>query len=294
VSESAGIGFTIRKVNSMAHSCNIKLKQDDSYAMRLRAVGGNLDSKQLAAVVDVAERYGTGKVHLTTRQGIEIPGVHQYNLAEAQEMLERAGLSMGASGNRVRIIIACPGAKTCRYGSIDTESIAGELDRRYFHDAMPYKVKMGVTGCPNNCGKARESDIGVMGVRTPAWSAERCVDCGACVKLCPVGAITSTDSLYQRDEEKCIGCSICSVLCPETAWGPESTGYTLIIGGTLGKKPRLGIPLKSNIQTEDELFELIERVIRYYKEHGQSKERLGHLMQRMGDENVMQAILSSE
>lgn len=260
--------------------------------MRLRAVGGNLTSNQLAVVADVADRYGAGEVHLTTRQGIELPGVHKDHLTEAQQMLERAGLRMGADGNRVRIIIACPGSNTCRFGSIDTRHIAEELDRRYFRLDVPYKIKIGVTGCANNCGKARESDIGVMGMRIPVWSEEQCIGCGACVKMCPVHAITCTDERYQRDESVCIGCSVCSVLCPKSAWGPESTGYTLLIGGTLGKKPRLGIPLRTNIQTEDELFDLIEKTLKFYQKHGQPKERLGHVMSRMGEDQAIREILT--
>ena len=276
-----------------SYSCNIKQTQADRFAMRLRAVGGNLSCEQLSAVAAVAKQYGSGGIHLTTRQGIEVHNVHKEDLEEAQQVLERAGLKMGADGNRVRIIIACPGNASCRYGSIDTREIAEELDRRYFRLDTPYKVKMGVTGCPNNCGKARESDIGVMGIRTPRWSAEACTDCGACVKLCPVQAITCEDDQYLRDEEQCINCSVCSVLCPAKAWGPESTGYTLLIGGTLGKKPRLAVPLKEDIRTIEELFELIERTLQFYKEHGHPKERLGHLMNRLGEAEVFKTLLSA-
>ncbi|QHI70001.1 4Fe-4S dicluster domain-containing protein [Tichowtungia aerotolerans] len=275
-----------------SYSCNIRQIQTDFFAMRLRAVGGDLTADQLNTVADIARRYGSGSVHITTRQGIEIPHVHKKDLAEAQKELETAGIKMGSDGNRVRIVIACPGKNTCRYGSIDTPEIAEEIDRRYFRLDVPYKVKFGVTGCPNNCGKARESDIGIMGMRTPKWDSEKCIRCNACIKLCPVQAITGKDDRYERDESTCIHCSVCSVLCPAKAWGPESTGYTLLIGGTLGKKPRLGIPLKTNIQTSEELFELIEQTLLFYKANGKPKERLGHVINRMGEDAVIQAILS--
>lgn len=276
-----------------SYSCNIKQTQKDRFAVRLRAVGGNLTGEQLNAVSSVASRYGSGAVHLTTRQGIEIHNVHQDDLAAAQQELENAGIKMGAGGNRVRIVIACPGNASCRYGSIDTREIAEELDRRYFRMEAPYKVKMGVTGCPNNCGKARESDIGVMGFRKPGWLADACTDCGACVKLCPVQAISRENGQYICDEERCINCSVCSVLCPENAWGPESKGYTLLIGGTLGKKPRLGVPLKQGIETQAELFRLVDKTLQFYKENGQPKERLGHLMDRLGEGVVIESILSA-
>ena len=243
-----------------AYTCNISQTQKDLFAIRLRAVGGNLTAEQIRVVAEVAERYGTGGIHLTTRQGIEIHNVHKDDLVVAQEALEKADLRMGASGNRVRIIIACPGNATCRFGSIDTRAVAEELDLLYFRADMPYKLKMGVTGCPNNCGKAREADIGVMGVCTPEWDAELCTHCGACVEFCPVQAISCDNDQYVRDAGRCIKCSVCTRLCPVKAWFPQSSGYTLLVGGTLGKKPRLAVPLKENIQTTEERVKYVYRI----------------------------------
>jgi len=278
----------------ISYACNISQTQKDLFALRLRAVGGNLTAEQFRAVAEVAERYGAGGAHLTTRQGIEIHNVHKDDLSAAQEALEKAGLKMGATGSRVRIIIACPGSATCRFGSIETRAVAEELDRRYFRAEMPYKLKMGVTGCPNNCGKAREADIGVMGVCTPEWKSELCTHCGACVDFCPVQAISCVDDEYVRDAERCIKCSVCTRLCPVNAWVPQSSGYTLLVGGTLGKKPRLAVPLKENIQTAEELFELIERTLEFYKKHGRKKERLGHLIDRLGQDVVFQTLLNGK
>jgi dissimilatory sulfite reductase (desulfoviridin) alpha/beta subunit len=276
-----------------AYRCTIQQKQKDLFALRLRAVGGELSAAQLEAVAAVAKKYGAGNIHITTRQGIEIHNVKAEDLEQAQTELEAAGLKMGADGNRVRIVIACPGSSSCRFGSIDTKSMAAKLDERYFRMDMPYKVKFGVTGCPNNCGKAREADIGIMGSRVPAWTADNCVQCDACIKFCVADAIHKEGDQYIRDADKCIHCSACSVRCPTGAWQAESFGYTILIGGTLGKKPRLGIPLAQHLSTEAEALELVDRTLAFYKEHGQPRERLGHLLDRLGEETVKQTILAS-
>ena len=45
-----------------------------------------------------------------------------------------------------------------------------------------------------------------------------CTDCGACVSICPVGAITQTDEfIVEFDYEKCIGCLNCIDACPVRA-----------------------------------------------------------------------------
>lgn len=48
--------------------------------------------------------------------------------------------------------------------------------------------------------------------------SERCIDCGACVSLCPTDALHMDD--LQRLEfsyEKCIGCLLCLNACPRLA-----------------------------------------------------------------------------
>lgn len=273
------------------YSCNISQKQKGKFALRLRAVGGDLSAEQFRAVADVSDKYGAGGVHITTRQGIEIHEVAAADLKTAQAELEVAGLMMGSEGNRVRIVIACPGNSTCRFGSIDTKSLAAEIDRRYFRMDTPYKVKFGVTGCPNNCGKARESDIGIMGVRVPRWEADDCIHCNICVDVCAPNAIHEADGIYIRDPDKCIGCSACSGRCPKGSWKVESLGYSVLIGGTLGKIPRLAVPLATFVETEAEVLNLVDKTIEYYKENGKKRERLGHLMDRVGEQKVISAIL---
>ncbi len=47
---------------------------------------------------------------------------------------------------------------------------------------------------------------------------EKCIDCGACVSLCPTDALHMDEKeLLEYSLEKCIGCLICIDACPRFA-----------------------------------------------------------------------------
>ena len=47
---------------------------------------------------------------------------------------------------------------------------------------------------------------------------EKCIDCGACVSLCPVTAISiEEDWSIEVDDKLCLGCGVCTYSCPMKA-----------------------------------------------------------------------------
>jgi len=47
---------------------------------------------------------------------------------------------------------------------------------------------------------------------------ELCIDCGACVSLCPVKAISvEKDWSVDVNDKECIGCNLCTYSCPTKA-----------------------------------------------------------------------------
>ena len=201
---------------------------------------------------------------------------------------------MGACGPRIRIITACPGNLTCRWGIIDTKEIARDLDLRYFRQETPHKFKMSVTGCPHNCAKATENDIGVMGGIIPEYAKSECTDCGLCLNVCPTAAIRKADDGYVLDPSKCIHCSICTSNCPTGAWRIGRQGTILWIGGTMGKIPRLATRVPGLIESRELLYERIDRAVDYYRKNGRKKERFGHMIDRIGAKSVIEEILNGK
>ena len=145
-------------------------KGTDAFSARVVTVNGKVSAVQLRAIADAAQKYGTGEVTFTSRQGIEVLGVPAGRTAAFEEELASVGLSVGGTGPRVRPVTACKGT-VCPRGLIDTFSLSRKIHERFYigwHGvALPGKFKIGVGGCPNNCVKPNLNDIGVAGAVLP-------------------------------------------------------------------------------------------------------------------------------
>lgn len=61
--------------------------------------------------------------------------------------------------------------------------------------------------------------------RQKVWiDVARCTGCGACVEVCPVGAMALADGKACVSEETCTGCEVCIDTCPEGAIQPVVQG----------------------------------------------------------------------
>lgn len=181
-------------------------------------VGGNLTAENIKTVAEVAEKYGKGYVHMTSRQGIEIPFVNFEDIEEVKAELAKGGVKPGVCGPRVRTVTACQGSEICPSGCIDTYSLAQELDEHYFGRELPHKFKFGVTGCQNNCLKAEENDIGIKGGMEVSWVEDKCIGCGVCEKACRQGAIKCEGNKVTINRDQCNYCGRCVKSCPTDAW----------------------------------------------------------------------------
>ena len=267
----------------------MKQKQKDHFSLRLSVVGGQVTAEQLVAITDVAKKYGRGYIHLTSRQGVEIPYIKLEDIDAVKDALAEGGVSPGVCGPRVRTITACQGSAVCPNGCIETEDLAKELNERYFGKELPHKFKFGITGCQNNCLKAEENDLGIKGGVRVSWIEEKCINCGVCAKVCREGALQIKEGKISIEQEKCNYCGRCSFSCPTDAY--ETTpGYLVSFAGLFGNKISKGVEIVPFIEDKKALFRICDAALKFFDENAKPSERFKFTIDRVGKEKLDEAI----
>ena len=269
-------------------------------ASRIRVHGGHLNVKFMPMIQEIAEKYGDGTVHITSRQGFEIPGIDFEYMPEVNKLLQPLieGLQInqdepgkGYTAAGTRNITSCVGNRVCPYACYDTTAFAQRIEKAVFPHDLHFKIAL--TGCPNDCAKVRMHDFGIMGMTMPELEKDRCVSCGACIKYCKkksVEALKEVNFRPERNEEKCIGCGECILNCPMSAWTrSEKKYYRLTLFGRTGKRnPRLGEDFVKWID-EESIIKIILNTYDYVTEYIDrsapgGKEHIGYIVDRTGFE----------
>jgi dissimilatory sulfite reductase (desulfoviridin) alpha/beta subunit len=255
--------------------------QKNNFSLRLKVVGGNLTAEQLSTIAEISRKYGRGRIHLTSRQGVEIPFIKLGDVGNVKAELEMGGVNTGVCGPRVRTVTACQGGEICPSGCIDTYGVAVEISKRYFGRQLPHKFKFGITGCMNNCLKAEENDLGIKGGYSVEWTRDSCTLCGVCVKACRENAITQVGDEILLDNGKCNCCGRCVKSCSFDAWKGEQ-GYLLSFGGTFGNMIAKGKQFLPIIRDKDVLFRIADAALDFFDRHANPGERFRVAIERVG------------
>lgn len=135
-----------------------------SYAIAPHIPGGIItDFNLLRRIADVAEKYGVKAIKLTSAQRLALVGLAPDQLDAVWQEL---GLAPGAAiGLCVRSVKICPGTDFCRIALQDAVKVGLTLDSKYHGFALPYKFKIGVSGCPNSCSESAIKDVGLVGFK---------------------------------------------------------------------------------------------------------------------------------
>jgi sulfite reductase beta subunit-like hemoprotein len=143
-------------------------RQDGPMMVRCKIPQGVLTPEQLVALAEVAERWSTGRGHITTRQNMQFHFVKLENVEAVVRHLGAAGLTTReACGNSVRNITGCPYAGVSELEPFDVtpyaEAMTRHLLRGPLSSTLPRKFKIAFGGCcGGDCVGAGFNDIGFL------------------------------------------------------------------------------------------------------------------------------------
>lgn len=191
----------------------------------------------------------------------------------------------------------CFGPGGCPNRACESEALVSEIESRLARAdiklflkervqgplKMHHEFRVSVSDCPNACSRPQIVDIGVLGARRPNVSDDPCAQCGACVDTCKEGAILLSDQTTgpEIDFDQCLSCGACIEVCPSGTLVESQRGFRILVGGKLGRHPRLATDLGGFFSLEEAL-QAIDGCLMYYLTHNSAGERFGEILDRVG------------
>ena len=114
-------------------------RDGEHFIARLITVDGVLTSEQFTVAAEAAEKFGNGRLAMTSRLTVEVQGLTYDTIEPFDQYIAKAGLYTGGTGSRVRPIVACKGT-VCVHGLIDTQGLARELHEKFYHGLVRCKA----------------------------------------------------------------------------------------------------------------------------------------------------------
>lgn len=189
----------------------------------------------------------------------------------------------------------CFGPSGCPNRAVICESLPAELEktlsRRKLKDflkervegplKMHHEFRVSVSDCPNACSRPQIVDVGLIGACVPGVTEQACSECRACVDTCKENALFLKDGMPSVDLSSCLACGQCVKVCPTGTLQEGKKGYRVLVGGKLGRHPRLGQELPA-ICDRDETLRVLDQCLDLYQQCSRNGERFGEILEREG------------
>lgn len=270
-------------------------------------------TEKLRQLCDVWDKHGSGLTNMHGATGdIILLGAPTSALQPCFDDLSEIGFDLGGSGSDMRTPSCCVGPGRCEYACIDTldllYSITMEFQDELHRPMFPYKSKIKIAGCPNDCvASVARSDFAIIGtwrdqIGVDAVEVANYAEAGMdiqseVVNLCPTRCMSydpATATLVIENSE-CNRCMHCINVMPKALRVGKERGATLLVGG---KAPIVHgallswvvVPFMKMEPPYTEIKDLIRRIWEWWDENGKMRERLGELINRLGMRAFLKAV----
>jgi sulfite reductase alpha subunit len=270
-------------------------------------------TKALKKLCDVWEKHGSGLTNMHGSTGdIILLGTTTAHLQPCFNDLTEAGFDLGGSGSALRTPTACVGPARCEWTNINTLALVHDLTME-FQDEIhrprwPYKFKIKISGCPNDCVAAiARADFTIIGtwkdsLKIDQKAVREYVKSGMDIRTdivarCPTNALEWDEKAQELRliPQDCVRCMHCINKMTKAIRPGNDKGATILIGG---KAPILKGAMLSSVIVPfmkveppyTEIKDLLRKIWDWWDENGRTRERVGELIERLGMRTFLKAV----
>lgn len=270
-------------------------------------------SEKLRKLADIWDRHGSGLTNFHGATGdIILLGTTTQELQPCFDELSAEHFDLGGSGSALRTPSCCVGPGYCEHACIDTLDICYHITQQFQNElhrpAWPYKFKIKVSGCPNDCvASIARSDLAIIGtwrddIQVKQEAVREYYASGLdieeeVVRRCPGHALTWDNARQELiiHNEDCVRCMHCINVMPKALKPGKTKGATLLIGGkaTILRSAFMGwvlVPFMTMEPPYTELTDLIVKIFDWWDENAKTRERIGELIYRVGMPKMLKDI----
>jgi sulfite reductase (ferredoxin) len=151
----------------------VHAQRDGRNYVGVAPVVGRVNGSMLAAVADLAEAHGSGRVRITAYQKLIVLDVPPERTESLVAALAGVGLQARPSTWR-RNTMACTGIEYCKLAIVETKARAAQVINHLESTIgdVDVPITINVNGCPNACARTQVADIGLKGQLVPGPDGE--------------------------------------------------------------------------------------------------------------------------
>ncbi len=270
-------------------------------------------TKALRKICDIWEKHGSGLTNMHGSTGdIILLGTTTPHLQPCFDDLTEVGFDLGGSGSALRTPAACVGPARCEWTNINTldmvHNLTMEFQDEIHRPRWPYKFKIKISGCPNDCVAAiARADFTIIGtwrdsLKIDQQAVKEYAKSGFDIKTlvvdkCPTNALEwdeKTQNLKLKAQE-CVRCMHCINKMTKALSPGDEKGATILIGAKapIVKGAMLSsviVPFMKMEPPYTEVKDLLRKIWDWWDEIGKPRERVGELIERMGMRVFLKAV----
>lgn len=192
------------------------------------------------------------------------------------------------------VVRVCRGAQQCQHAVMPGSDPTALLTAQILASGWPefiasqvqplrhhHQFRLAYAACPNGCSQPHIADMGLLAFAPIAVQPELCSACMACVAVCAEQALHVDDTVC-LDRTRCLGCAACARVCPTGALAITEPAYRVVLGGKLGRHPRLAHEL--GLFSLPESLTVLAKTLELYMTHYRPGLRLGTLVKTLGQD----------